>query len=158
MALFDDFETPSRWEIVTDGVMGGASTARMAAGREDGSAHVALRGRVSTARGGGFVMLRRQVDGLPPDVTGIMLDVRGNGGRYEVHLTTSHGTRPWHHYAASFTAPRGWTQIDMPLSAFTAQGWGMTAPLWPPEVTSVAVVAIGRDHDAAVDVRRIILR
>ena len=158
MAVLDDFSDPSRWSYVSDRVMGGVSDGGAAMARDEGRVFAQLRGEVSTANNGGFIQIRRPVDGFPPNTTGLMLDVRGNGATYYVHLRTNASRRPWQYYAASFTAPESWSQIDLPLSSFTANGWGLTAELAPEDVTSVGIVAYGANYTAALDVARIVLR
>ena len=158
MAVLDDFSEPGRWSYVSDRVMGGISSGSAEMGSEEGRVFARLRGTVSTANNGGFIQIRRAVDGFPPDTTGLLIDVRGNGETYYVHLRTGDARRPWQFYQAAFSAPAGWSQVSIDLSAFRAQGGGLTQMLEPENVTSIGLVAYGANYTARLDVARIVLR
>ena len=158
MVVLDDFSAPGRWSYVSDQVMGGVSSGWAEFGLEDGRPFARLSGRVSTANNGGFIQIRRTVDGFPPDTTGFLIDARGNGATYYVHLRTDDARRPWQFYQASFTAPEGWSQVSIDLSDFEAKGGGLTQVLEPQNVTSIGLVAYGENYDARLDVARIVLR
>ncbi|MGB0439142.1 MAG: CIA30 family protein [Paracoccaceae bacterium] len=139
-----------QWSFFTDRVMGGVSS---------GSAKLTsnallLEGAVSTANNGGFIQVRRRVD-LPADATAIRLRVRGNGQRYYLHLRTGGTPLPWQYYQAGFDAPRGWTDVTIPLSDFVPSGRVMRSAVRPGSVRTLAVVAYGRDHDARIEVAEI---
>lgn len=152
---FDD--TPAaRWSFLADTVMGGVSTGQVQFDREGTTSFVRLSGEVSTANNGGFIQVRRKLSQpLPEDVRGLRLVVRGNGGPYFVHLRTR-GTRlPWQYYQARFPTGDGWTEIRLPLSAFHPSGRLLRATPSAQSITSVGIVAYGRDHSALVEVSQI---
>ncbi len=152
--LIDDFSDGGApdWRVFTDRVMGGVSTG--SARVEAGALH--LTGTVSTANGGGFVQARLDLPGpLPADTTALRIRVRGDGQRYFLHIRTTDARRPWNYYQAGFDTVPDWREIDLALADFHASGRGLPARPAPERITSVALVAYGRDHDADVRLARI---
>lgn len=142
------------WRFLTDQVMGGQSTGNLALGTEDGKRHASLSGQVSTANRGGFIQMRRDLTGPPPDgAIGVRLIVRGNDQRYFVHLRTTGTVLPWQFYQAGFDVTDIWSRIDLPFDAFAASGALLRRVPRAADVTSIAVAAYGRDHAARIDVR-----
>jgi hypothetical protein len=144
------------WRFLTDQVMGGVSTGGIVFATEDGASFARMSGRVSTANRGGFIQMRLALPTPPPEgMTGVRLVVRGNDQRYFVHLRTTGTILPWQYYQAGFEVTEGWTEIRLPFAAFTASGALLRRVPGPGSLTSVAVVAYGRDHDALIDVREV---
>jgi hypothetical protein len=114
-----------------------------------------MTGRVSTANRGGFIQMRINLEAPPPEGTSVRLLVRGNEQRYFVHLRTTGTVLPWQYYQAGFDATRSWTEVRLPLEAFAASGALLRAEPRPGTLTSLAVVAYGRDHDAEVEAREV---
>lgn len=157
-ALIEDFtmQPETRWRFFTDQVMGGVSTGRVAFSREDGQAFARMTGTVSTANRGGFIQMRLDLATPPPEgTTGVRLIVRGNDQRYFVHLRTGGTLLPWQYYQAGFDVTESWSELRLPLDAFAASGGLLRSVPAPGSLTSVAVVAYGRDHDARIDVREV---
>ena len=154
----EDFtmQPETRWRFFTDQVMGGISTGGVAFAQEDGQAYARMTGRVSTANRGGFIQMRLDLTSPPPEgTTGVRLVVRGNGQRYFVHLRTGWTLLPWQYYQAGFDVTESWSDVRLPLDAFSASGALLRSVPGPVSLTSVAVVAYGRDHDARIDVREV---
>lgn len=144
------------WQFFTDGVMGGVSTGQVVFVQEAGQTYARMTGRVSTANRGGFIQMRLDLESAPPvDTTGVRLIVRGNDQRYFVHLRTSGTVLPWQYYQVGFDVTRRWAEARLPFAAFRPSGRLLRATLRPDSLTSVAVVAYGRDHDAEIDIREI---
>jgi hypothetical protein len=157
-AMIEDFtlRPETRWRFFTDQVMGGVSTGGVDFATEDCHAFARMTGRVSTANRGGFVQMRLDLTSPPPDgTTGVRLIVRGNDQRYFVHLRTGGTLLPWQYYQAGFDVTESWTEVRLPLDAFEASGGLLRSVPAPGGLTSVAVVAYGRDHDARIDVRAV---
>ncbi len=156
--IIEDFtmEPQTRWRFFTDQVMGGVSSGGIAFTQEDGGSFARMTGRVSTANRGGFIQMRLDLATPPPEgTTGVRLIVRGNNQRYFVHLRTG-GTRlPWQYYQAGFDVTESWSEVRLPLDAFDASGGLLRTAPNADSLTSVAVVAYGRDHDAQIDVREV---
>lgn len=157
-AVIEDFtmQPETRWRFFTDQVMGGVSTGGIAFAQEDGRAFARMTGRVSTANRGGFIQMRLDLSTPPPKGTiGVRLVVRGNGQRYFVHLRTGGTLLPWQYYQSGFDVTESWSEVRLPFDAFAASGAFLRGVPRPGSLTSVAVVAYGRDHDARIDVREV---
>ncbi len=156
--VIEDFtmQPENRWRFFTDQVMGGVSTGGVAFAQENGTPFARMTGRVSTANRGGFIQMRLDLASPPPQgTTGVQLVVRGNTQRYFVHLRTGGTLLPWQHYQAGFDVTENWSAVRLPLDRFTASGAFLRNLPRPASMTSVAVVAYGRDHDAQIDVRQV---
>jgi Complex I intermediate-associated protein 30 (CIA30) len=156
--IIEDFtmQPETRWRFFTDQVMGGMSTGGVAFAQENGTSFARMTGRVSTANRGGFIQMRLDLTSPPPEgTTGVRLIVRGNGQRYFLHLRTGGTFLPWQYYQAGFDVTESWSEVRLPLGAFKASGALLRGVPNPASMTSVAVVAYGRDHDAQIDVREV---
>lgn len=154
----EDFrmQPETRWRFFTDAVMGGVSTGAVSFLQEDGQAYARMTGNVSTANRGGFIQIRLELSGPPPEGSaGVRLVVRGNNQRYFTHLRTSGTLLPWQYYQAGFEVSTDWSEVRLPWSAFKASGALLRAVPAPASLTSVAIVAYGRDHEAQIDVREV---
>jgi hypothetical protein len=146
----------ARWRFFTDTVMGGVSTGGMAFMEENGRSFARMTGTVSTANNGGFIQIRRELADPPPEgTTGVRLVVRGNDQTYFVHLRTSGTILPWQYYQAAFDVTRRWREVRLPFSAFKASDGMLSSVPTAGSLTSVAIVAFGRDHDANIDIREL---
>lgn len=157
MAIEDFALQPeTRWQFFTDDVMGGVSSGAVAFLEDGGQPFARMTGQVSTANNGGFIQMRLTLATPPPPAAqGIRLIVRGNDQRYFVHLRTT-GTRlPWQYYQAGFDVTGRWTELRLPFEGFAASGALLRRTPRPDSVTSVALVAFGRDHEASIDLREI---
>lgn len=157
-ALIEDFtmQPETRWRFFTDQVMGGVSTGSVTFAKEGGHAFARMTGSVSTANRGGFIQMRLDLTTPPPEgTTGVRLMVRGNTQRYFVHLRTKGTLLPWQYYQAGFDVTESWTQVRLPFDAFKASGAFLRSIPSPSGLTSVAIVAYGRDYDAQIDVREV---
>jgi hypothetical protein len=146
--------TDGEWRFFTDTVMGGVSTGRVTQMTEGGESFLRMTGTVSTANRGGFIQMRTDLSAPPPEgTTGVRLVVRGNGQRYFVHLRTNGTVLPWQYYQAGFDVTGDWTEVRLPFAAFRASGALLRTEPRAGSLTSLAVVAYGRDHEALIDVR-----
>lgn len=156
--LIDDFESAPemRWRFFADTVMGGVSQGNVAFASEGTETYARMRGQVSTANNGGFIQMRIALkEPVPADAEGVRLVVRGNDQRYFVHLRTGGTVLPWQYYQAGFMATGDWTEVRLPLGAFKASGGMLRRTPRAKGLTSLGVVAFGRDHDADVSVREV---
>lgn len=158
MRVLEDFSNPMGWQYVSDRVMGGVSDGRAQLDRDGELDFASLRGQVSTANNGGFIQIRRGLTGLPAETTSLVLNVRGNGATYYVHLRPAAARRPWDYYQAAFETSEDWTEVELPLSAFQPSRAGRLPLLRPEDVRSIGIVAYGADFTARLDVARIALR
>ena len=98
--------------------------------------------------------------GLPAGgagLDGIRILSRGNGETYFVHLRTRDNRRPWHYYAASFTAGDDWREATLPFDSFRHSAGLSPASPRPQDIVSIGIVAYGRDHRADLSVAAITL-
>jgi hypothetical protein len=156
--LIEDFtmQPETRWRFFTDQVMGGVSTGGVTFVEEDGQAFARMTGRVSTANRGGFIQMRIDLASPPPEgTTGVRLMVRGNDQRYFVHLRTGGTLLPWQYYQAGFDVTGTWAEVRLPFEAFEASGAMLRDVPRSSSLSSVGIVAYGRDHDAQIDVREV---
>jgi hypothetical protein len=153
-AMARDYVTkPERaWRFFTDQVMGGVSEGRA----EAATGAIRLTGTVSTANRGGFIQVRTELETpLPAGSEAILIEARGNGERYFVHLRTRGTVLPWQYYQAGFETAADWREVRLPFEAFAASGRLLRATPLPETVTSIGLVAYGRDHVADLEVRRL---
>ena len=156
--MVDRFEAgaESRWRFFTDQVMGGVSTGRVTLLSEGDMRFARMTGEVSTENRGGFIQMRRDLGSeVAVGATGVRLVVRGNGQRYFVHLRTRGARLPWQYYQAGFEAGPDWAEVRLPFAAFRASGGFLAREPGAEALTSVAIVAYGRDHAAEIDVTEI---
>jgi hypothetical protein len=154
----EDFamQPETRWRFFTDGVMGGVSTGRVVFTEEDGLPHARMTGRVSTENRGGFIQMRMDLAVRPSEgTTGVRLVMRGNDQRYFVHLRTTGTVLPWQFYQAGFDATGRWTEVRLPFETFRASGALLRTTPRPESLTSLAIAAYGRDHEAEVEIREV---
>jgi hypothetical protein len=156
-AQIEDFtlQPETRWQFFTDGVMGGVSTGQVTFLREGGVAHARMTGRVSTANRGGFIQMRLDLSSPPTGMTGVRLVARGNEQRYFVHLRITGTVLPWQYSQAGFDVTRRWSEMRLPFDTFRPSGALLRATPRPDRLTSIAIAAFGRDHEAEVDIREI---
>ena len=144
----------TRWRFFADTVMGGVSSGEMRFETEDERPHVRMTGTVSTENNGGFIQIRHELSSAPPaGATGLRLEVRGNDTRYFVHLRTRGTLLPWQYYQAGFEVTQAWAEVRLPFEAFAPSGRLLRPDLRVETITSVGIVAFGRDHRADISVR-----
>lgn len=156
--VFEDFKVSpeTRWAFFTDTVMGGVSTGQVSFQTEGGRSFARLQGDVSTENRGGFIQFRRALpDNLPQGTRGIRLVVRGNSQRYFVHLRGTRTVLPWQYYQAGFDVGTRWSEVRLDLGEFQPSGRLLPKRLQPQIMTSIGIVAYGRDHMAQLDVSQI---
>lgn len=152
--MIEDFSgTPaSKWEFITDQVIGGVSTGRVSLEGDAGQTMLHLQGAVSTANNGGFIQARQKLaNRLPETAQGLELKVKGNGQIY--YRSTPAHAEPFcrgNFYQASFAVTPEWTVVHIPFGNFKAQGRSLGKTLVAEAVKSFAIVAFGRDHNADV--------
>ena len=149
--LVDDFSRRARnrvfgtqWTVVTDSVMGGASTGRMQFIEHGGRPCLHMTGEVSLDNNGGFIQARLNLHRRRGHFNarvfeGIRLKVKGNGRRYALHLRTNDTQRPWQFYEAEFATDGTWQQIDIPFEQFAPSA--LDKPLDVTTLRRIAIVA-----------------
>ena len=156
--MLDDFskDPESRWQYVSDQVMGGVSNGKVEFKDPYNEPYAVLNGQVSTENNGGFIQMRTRVDrGLVAEAKGVYIRARGNNQRYYIHLRTT-GTRlPWQYYQASFDVTDDWQNFKLPLELFAPSSNWLRNKVKAQSIRSIGIVAFGRDHRADVEVAEI---
>jgi len=163
--LIDDFSkenskksSSTNWEFVSDRVMGGVSSGKIAFVNEDERSSMHLTGQVSLANNGGFIQARTNLNpkGRSFDArrfTGVKLRAKGNSQQYAIHLRTAETRMPWQYYQAAFSTNGQWQEIKIPFTLFKPDS--LQSPLNTRTLKSVAIVAIGREFEADIFVDEI---
>jgi len=141
----------TRWQLVTDRVMGGVSDGTLVRETVSGRPALRMRGDVSLENNGGFVQMALDLapDGGMVDAsswTGIELDVIGNDEDYGVHLRTDAVERPWQSYRQSFRAGAAWRTVQLAFADFVPHR--IEVPLDVRRLRRIGLVAIGRAFTA----------
>lgn len=145
------------WRCISDTVMGGVSTGRLARTFIEGRRAVRMTGDVSLRNNGGFVqmVLDLAVNGAVFDASrfqGLALHVRGNGAEYNIHLRSPDMTRVWQSWRYKFRAPSDWVELRIGFSEF--QPHRTDLPMTPSRLSRIGLVAIGREMRADLAVSR----
>ena len=130
------------WQTVLDGVMGGLSTGRIAAG-EGGT--LSFTGELSLENNGGFSQVRTAVaEGTFAGTTGLRMRVKGDGRTYQCDIRSSRVRLMAGGYQRVFdTKPGQWIEVEIPFSECTLNSFGQrvrnAAPLDPASIESVGI-------------------
>jgi len=163
--LIDDFQRDdgrsrlgTRWEGLSDRVMGGRSDMEWGRHQSEAGAVLFLRGQVRLENRGGFIQARLPLDpeGGSFDASaweGFSIQVRGTPGPYYLHLRTRQTWLPWQHYRAPIEVRADWQEQFVPFSAF--EGRATLRRLDVSALESVGVVAYGEAFEAAIEVGRL---
>lgn len=155
---FPEAAIGTRWELLSDRVMGGVSSGRLSRGTVAGRVAICLRGEVSLANNGGFLQMALDLDpeGAAVDwrgQSGLEIEVAGNDETYGLHLRTLDLTRPWQSYRQAFRATAVWQTIRLPFSGFAAHRTELALDL--SRMRRLGLVAIGRAFHADLALRGI---
>jgi len=163
--LIDDFSDNTlmaaigtRWQLLTDRVMGGVSDADLEYGKDDRFNFICLKGNVSLENNGGFIQVALTLNSSggwfdAKDYRGVRLWVKGNKQGYYVHLRTRQTLLPWQYYSASFEAPSEWTKVELDFDEFRPQS--ISGKLNIDGLSRIAIVAAKEAFEAEVCVARI---
>ena len=156
------FSTPASvagWTAIDDRVMGGVSSSRLVFHPEG---HAVFEGTVSRANGGGFASVRHNTLRLGAgDTVAYRLRVRGDGKRYKLNLRMDGAFDGVSHQAAFQPPADQWTEVDLPLQAFSATHRGRAVPgapaLRPDRVRQVGwMVADGQTGPFVLAIRSVV--
>ena len=130
------------WQTVLDGVMGGRSTGRIAAG-EGGT--LRFTGELSLENNGGFSQIRTAVpEGTYAGTTGLIMRVKGDGRSYQCDIRSSRLRLMAGGYQSVFKTKAGeWTEVEIPFAECVANSFGQrmrnAPPLDPASIESVGI-------------------
>lgn len=154
----DDFSInpESRWQYLSDQVMGGVSSGGVEYRHLDTHSLAILDGQVSTENNGGFIQIRSKVSKAQVvDASGVYLRARGNNQQYYIHLRTTGTMLPWQYYQANFDVTEDWQEFKLPLEQFSRSGNWLSKRVNPRTIRSIGIVAFGRDHQAKIEIDEI---
>lgn len=152
----DNFQDPDQWEYISDNVMGGVSTGNVEFQNIAGKSSAVLTGNVTTENNGGFIQIRRALNSVNLDkARSIKLIAKGNKQKYYVFLRTTGTILPWQYYQSSFTVDEDFNVFILLIEKFKKSGFLMASKINPRKITSVGLVAFGRDHHAELIVKEI---
>ena len=154
--LKDDFTNENEWTYIADNVMGGISDGRVEFNLVDSNVYVLLSGNVSTENNGGFIQIRRELKNIDlSKAKSIRVYARGNNEKYYIFLRTTGTILPWQYYSHEFTVNEEYNEFIMPIKDFKKSGTLLAKQINPKKITSVAIVAYGRDHVAEIYVKEL---
>ena len=152
----DNFQEPSQWNYVADTVMGGISTGGVEFKDIEDKTIAILTGNVTTENNGGFIQIRRDLRSINLDsVNSIKLIAKGNNQKYFVFLRTTGTKLPWQYYQSEFTVNENFNKFILPINEFKKSGMLMSSKINPKKITSIGLVAFGRDHSAELSIKEI---
>ena len=147
--LKDNFQEPNQWNYVADTVMGGISTGGVEFKDIEGKTIALLTGNVTTENNGGFIQIRRDLRSINlEDINLIKLTAKGNNQKYFVFLRTTGTKLPWQYYQSEFT-------VNESFNEFKKSGMLMSNKVNPKKITSIGIVAFGRDHYANISIKEL---
>jgi uncharacterized surface protein with fasciclin (FAS1) repeats len=130
------------WQTVLDGVMGGLSTGRIAAG-EGGT--LSFTGELSLENNGGFSQVRSAVaEGTFAGTKGLRMRVKGDGRTYQCDIRSSRVRLMAGGYQRVFETKAGeWIEVEIPFDECVLNSFGQrvrnAAPLDPASIESVGI-------------------
>ena len=154
--LKDDFTNENEWTYIADNVMGGISDGGVEFNLVDSNVYVLLSGNVSTENNGGFIQIRRELENIDlSEAKSIRVYAKGNNEKYYIFLRTTGTILPWQYYSHEFTVNEEYNEFIMPIKDFKKSGTLLAKQVNPKKITSVAIVAYGRDHVAEIYVKEL---
>ena len=154
--LKDHFEDPNLWRYIADDVMGGISKGSVKFQSVEGGNIALLQGDVSTKNNGGFIQIRRALRNIDlKDAKSVKIIAKGNDQKYFVFLRTTGTVLPWQYYSAEFKVTDNFKEFILPINEFKKSGLLMADKVNPKNITSIGLVAFGRDHQAKLHVKEV---
>ena len=154
--LKDDFTNENEWNYIADNVMGGISDGGVEFNLVDSNVYALLSGNVSTENNGGFIQIRRELKNIDlSKAKSIRVYARGNNEKYYIFLRTTGTILPWQYYSHEFTVNEEYNEFIMPIKDLKKSGTLLAKQVNPKKITSVAIVAYGRDHVAEIYVKEL---
>ena len=152
----DNFENAEKWLFISDQVMGGVSSGKVEFISINNSLHARMTGNVSTKNKGGFIQVRRKLENLNlEDSKFIEIIAKGNNQNYFIHLRTSGTFLPWQYYQISFKVLNNFKTFKLPIKEFKRSSVFLSKNINPKNITSIGIVAFGKDHIADIYIKEI---
>ena len=152
----DKLHPTNEWTLITDKVMGGISTGEYNYIKIDNNDVIKMTGNVSTKNNGGFIQIRRNLDGINlTNAKNLEVLAKGNNEKYFIHLRTSFTILPWQYYQYSFTVKEDFKNFVLPIKSFKKSGLLLPNEIDPQNIKSIGIVAFGKDYRAELTVKEI---
>ena len=152
----DNFKNPEKWLFITDQVMGGVSSGKVEFININNNLYARMIGNVSTKNNGGFIQVRRKLEKLNLDGSKfIEIIAKGNNQNYFIHLRTLGTFLPWQYYQISFKVINDFKTFKLPINEFKRSSVFLSKNINPKNITSIGIVAFGRDHYADIYIKEI---
>ena len=152
----DDFKNPENWTFVSDKVMGGVSSGQVLFQSKDDENYAHISGNVSTKNNGGFIQIRRKFNNINLQKANfINIIVKGNNQKYFLHFRTSGTILPWQYYQLGFNVQESFQTYNLPIADFKRSSFFISKKIISEKITSIGIVAFGRDHKVALNINRI---
>lgn len=140
----------TKWQLVTDGVMGGLSQGQLTLDKYKDRNCLRMRGNVTTENNGGFVQialaLSEQEDFDASGYSGVQIEVAGNNELYNIHFRTGELWFPWQSYRSSFIAGSDWQTYRIPFVEL--EKYKTFHKFSQDQIKRIGLVAIGREFQA----------
>ena len=152
----DNFDNPEKWQFITDKVMGGVSSGKVEFININNNLYARMRGNVSIKNKGGFIQVRRKLEKLNLEGSKfIEIIAKGNNQNYFIHLRTLGTFLPWQYYQISFKVIKNFKTFKLPINEFKRSSVFLSKNINPKNITSIGIVAFGRDHYADIYIKEI---
>ena len=154
--LKDNFQNPEKWSFLSDQVMGGVSSGKVFFNSKNDKNYAYLSGKVSTQNNGGFIQIRRKLNNINLSKSQyIKVIAKGNNQKYFIHIRTTGTFFPWQYYQLDFNVEENYKVMTLPIKDFKRSGSFLSKIINPKSITSIGLVAFGRDHLAELYIQEI---
>ena len=154
--LKDNFQNPEKWLFLSDQVMGGVSSGKVFFNSKNDKNYAYLSGKVSTQNNGGFIQIRRKLNNINLSKSRyIKVIAKGNNQKYFIHIRTTGTFFPWQYYQLDFNVEENYKVMTLPIKDFKRSSSFLSKIINPKSITSIGLVAFGRDHLAELYIQEI---
>ena len=152
----DNFQNSEKWNFVTDQVMGGVSSGNVEFIPLKNNFVAHITGKISTQNRGGFIQIRRKLNKVNlENFKFINITAKGNNQKYFIHLRTTGTFLPWQYYQINFNVNNEFKVFSLPIDAFKSSSSFLSDKINPKKITSIGIVAFGRDHIADLFIKEV---
>ena len=152
----DNFQNFEKWSFVSDKVMGGVSSGNVEFLPLENNFLAHITGKVSTENRGGFIQIRRKLNKINLENSKFIdITAKGNNQKYFVHIRTTGTILPWQYYQADFNVNNEFKVFRLPINNFKRSSSFLSNKINPKRITSIGIVAFGRDHIADITIKEI---
>ena len=152
----DNFQNFEKWSFVSDNVMGGISSGNVEFLPLENNFLAHITGKVSTENRGGFIQIRRKLNQINLENSKFIdITAKGNNQKYYVHIRTTGTILPWQYYQIDFNVDNEFKVFRLPINNFKRSSSFLSNKINPKRITSIGIVAFGRDHTADMIIKEI---